>query len=250
MHIIENGYKNHDGIYYDNIRNVHYDKKNDTINNLGLCVNQTEYKENDPFAPSFSDELGVYIYKSYYDKNKALRLYKDYGNYKFVFHNDEKLISELQRRQKNIKLTDFPTGIISIEDYTVGQEIVYYENFNTLLNVIKNKDIKDNIFDIYLEMLKILKELYINGIVYSDIHYKNFMVDSKLTIKLIDFEPRYVKFDENSKYLYETMIRNLKNTINSINLLYNIKFNNNFNNTTTLEQVEESIMEKQYLLKK
>lgn len=250
MHSIENGYKNHDGIYYDNIRNIHYDKISDTKNNLGKYVNQSSSKSNDPFAPSFSDELGVYIYKSYYDNNKGLRLYQDYGNYKYVYHNDEKLISELQKRQKNIQLTDFPTGIVSVEDYTIGQEIIYYENFNTLSNLINNSKVKDNIFSIYLDILKILKELCNNGILYSDIHPKNFMINSDLITKLIDFEPRYVKFDENAKYLYETMITNLKNTINYINSFYNIKFNTDFNTTKTLNNIEECIYEKQYSLKK
>ena len=57
-------------------------------------------------SSTFSDmdeSYGVYIYKSFYDDRKALRIYKDFADYKYTCHKDDKLIFELQSRQNIIR---------------------------------------------------------------------------------------------------------------------------------------------------
>lgn len=244
MNNIKNGFTNIYGMKFDNIRDIHFDKKSDLMNNLGTFVAETDN--------SFSDDSannGVYIYQTYYDKNTALRIYKEFADYGFNGNRDDRLISELQRRQKDIKLTRFPTGVVTVENRIIGQEIPYYQNYITLSHV--NTKIKKEPTYFYLKILEILKEMYDNGIVYSDTHGKNFMVDiTNLSVKLIDFDYTYMAFDSNCKYLYKNMINNLKDMLIKLNKLYEIEFSNDFKTTQTLEEINECVKEKHYELSK
>lgn len=253
MYSIINGYKNHNEMYYSNIRNIQFSKQSDLMH-IGNKKAITTYSDsNNKFIDTaFKQNNGVIIYQTLYDKNKALRIYNDYAEYKYTFHNDEKLVSELQKRQANVKLTDFPTGIASIDGYTIGQEIPYYENYQTLLEAILTNNIKNPIL-IYSKILNVFKELQNNGITYTDIHTQNIMINTINTIiKIIDFEPFDVFFDKDLKTSsYSQMIKSLKSVIININRLYNIEFDKIFSKAENLVQIEEVIHEKQYsLLKK
>lgn len=229
---IKNEYIDNKGNNY-NIRNICLDDKSDMMN-LGKYL--TETKRELGYFYSSSDNLteGVYIYQSNYDPTKILRIYKDWINYKYVFHNDVELISQLQNLQKNIKLTEFPTGIITLDNYVVGQEMKYYEGYETLSKLNNGR----NIIYYYQQILNILKELENFGIIYTDIHSKNFMVKDK-DVKLIDFENDSIKL-KYGKVLYSDMINLLKFMINSMNEKFNINFK--LDKSSTLNEVEEEIM--------
>jgi len=144
----------------------------------------------------------------------------------------------LQKRQKNIELTEFPTGIVTLDKYVIGQEIPFYHNCTTL----KEKTNKLDIIKYYLDILNILKELLNNDIIYSDIHSKNFLIDNATNIvKLIDFDSQYISFDE-SKTLYEDMLRNLKIMINKINEKCSIPIN--LNEENSLDDIRKTILSK------
>lgn len=244
--IIKDNFTDSRGQTY-NIRNIHFPNFEDVYGNLGTFVTESHR-----YANVFSDytEDGIYLYKSSYDPKRALRIYKDFHHYKYIGHSDERLITKLHEKQPDIRLTEFPTGIITIENKVVGQEIPYYENYETIRNVFENKSNNKIPTYYYIEILKIIKELYECGIVYQDIHTKNLLFNIyDETIKLIDFEPFNVKFDDDRKYGYASMISNLKQLINVLNELSSIEFTSDFKKTNTLEEVEECILENHLRLK-
>lgn len=128
---IKEGYLNKKNEQY-NIRNIKFDNKEDFSKNSGKFICQSTHNDGIWFDTEFDLENGVYLYRPDYDESKALRVYKNTlgvcNDYKFTSYDDYKIVSELLSRQKNVKLTDFPTGIVTIENYVIGQEIPYYEN--------------------------------------------------------------------------------------------------------------------------
>ena len=108
-----------------------------------------------------------------------------------------------------------------------------------------NNQFKELPVGIYIDILKILKELADNGIYYSDVHAKNFMINLEtLKVKLIDFETRFISIDDDKKFLYKNMIINLKKMITKINSLYNIDFGNTFNKIDNLDHIQEYVYDK------
>lgn len=245
MRTIQEGFTNYKGCNYPNIRNIHFDQLSDMVCNIGELRNESKCSGVSFFTPEFDEENGIYIYQANYDRNKALRIYKDFADYKYTYYCDDKFISELLSKQGNIKLTDFPTGIVSVENKVIGQEVPYYNNSCTLGKMVSRFEP----MELYLDIVNILKELCDNGIIYSDIHVGNFMVDiESLTIKLIDFETKYVTIDDKSKYLYKYMIANLKGMLTKLNEFYNICFSTDLEVAENLDQITNCIMEKQYFL--
>lgn len=247
MLIIKNNFITKDGIVLKNVRNVHFECKEDLFGNIGQFLAESCKDSKSHFD---LDENGVYLFKSTYDNLKGLRLYKDYGNYMVTFHNDENLIYELQKRQSKIKKSKFPTGVVTIEDKVIGQEVHLFENQKTILNYFENNNIEIPT-KFYLDILGILKEMYYEGITYSDVHTKNFLIDEiENILNIIDFETGYVTFDNTSKSGYETMIINLKyELLNRLNKLCGIKFSNDYEKAKTLEEIEYVVMEADYKLK-
>jgi len=221
-----------------NIRDVHlYDISE--IENIGKLVKVTGYKS------KFFDgsNLGVSIFQSHYDANKGFKIYNDFANYRFFSHYDQDFINELQKKQKNIKLTEFPTGVVTIQNKVVGQEIAFYDNHEELTNCIGKVDI----INIYLKIIEILKELKENDIFYTDINSSNFMIDlENMIVRLIDFDKYSVAIeDTKNNYYYYSMLENLKNMIKIINQTYKLSFDG-FDKLNSLNQIEEYVYEKQY----
>lgn len=240
--IVKKGYEDKNGVKYDDLLNVHFEKKEDMATNLGKYVAETDYKENMFLSSSWNLTNGIYLYQSYFDPKIALRIYRDFASYKYVHHDDAKLIKELLERGKNVLLTDFPMGVITIEDYVVGQAIPFYEDYDTLAKVVINKKDELSIMKYYLEIMKILKELYNNSIIYADVRSRNFMINRvNNLVKLIDFESQYISFDDR---LYKEMIKNIKITINEINDYLNIKFK--IDKEDSLDNIEETLLEENY----
>lgn len=240
--IVKKGYEDKNGVKYDDLLNVHFEKKEDMATSLGKYVAETDYKDNMFLSSSWNLTNGIYLYQSYFDPKIALRIYRDFASYKYVHHDDAKLIKELLERGKNVLLTDFPMGVITIEDYVVGQAIPFYEDYDTLAKVVINKKDELSIMKYYLEIMKILKELYNNSIIYADVRSRNFMINRvNNLVKLIDFESQYISFDDR---LYKEMIKNIKITINEINDYLNIKFK--IDKEDSLDNIEETLLEENY----
>lgn len=240
---IKNEYLSRSNNKYD-IRNINFENRQDFSENSGKFICESTHNDGIWQDTDFDLTNGVYLYKPNYDETKALRIYKDTlgvcDDYKFTSYSDHLLVKELLSRQKNIKLTDFPTGIVTIENYVIGQEIPYYQNFNNLSEIIHLKTHRE-IIRYYIDIINILEELSNNGIIYSDVHAKNFMIDScSNLLKLIDFDSTYLSID-NEKDIYMNMIMNLKNMIKYINNQMNINLELNCEN---LKEVKEEIMVK------
>lgn len=234
LKIVNEYYENNEKIY--NIRNINLSNKSD-LRNIGEYI--TESRKDSKNKGVSDDYLisGVYIYKSNYDSKKALRIYKDFVDYKYIKHDDAKIVSELQGIQKNIKLTDFPTGIITLEDSVIGQEIIFYNDYKTLSEYIKElKEIKQLMY-YYKQILYILEELSKNNIIYKDLHTKNFLVNDN-SIKLIDFESSSFTFDKSQK-TYIDMVCKTKALFNEINEILKINFK--LEDGQTLSELEKEI---------
>lgn len=234
---IRNDFIDKNGNYYQ-VRNINFDEKKDLSNKLGTFITETQ-KEEFGFYSMFDNITdGVYIYQSYYDPKKALRIYKDWADYKYNYHNDVKLIVPLLSKQKNIKLTEFPTGIVTFKNYIIGQEIKFYDGYENLnLSLKKLKDVRE-IINCYQKIVDILKELELENIIYNDIHPKNFMMKDGI-VKLIDFENDSIKLEYNSR-MYSDMINLLKYMINNLNVMLNVDFK--LENSSTLSEVGEEIL--------
>jgi hypothetical protein len=200
---ILNSYTNSMGKEFP-IRNIHF---SDVIN-LNSLLAQSNCSSDIYFMSNCVTERGVWIYASPIDSTRAFRIYKDFQDNNVGHFYDLKLISELKLRQPNVKLTEFPTGIITDQSKIIGQEIPFYRGYITLEKFISNGHMFKH--DMYLKILKIIRELLANQIIYTDIHKNNFLIDVITDdIKLIDFDDSYICFYD-SRANYESMLCNLK----------------------------------------
>jgi len=219
---ITTGFTNINGQTFNYVREIAY-KKEELYGNLGKFVNETKYEYNCFFIDE-NNLSGVYIYQSYHNPNIAYRIYKEFAENNFNGYFDDILIEQLSERQKNVFLSKFPTGVVTLEGRIIGQEIPYFENSITLLEYSKMKNVNLNPINLYIKILDILKELLDNGIVYLDIHPKNFMIDMKSLnkeVKIIDFDSTYVKFEDN-KRLIRQQLYNYRKMIDFLNNRFNI----------------------------
>lgn len=236
---ISMGFTNKNGVVYDNILNVDFTECG-LCGNVGTLVNQSKEGGIMGVPSSFDIENnGFYIYQSYETPSVARRIYKEFADWKFNGYSDDKLISELQKRQKNVSLTEFPMGVITNNGYIIGQEVPYYYDYTTLSHVILNSENKNDLIILYHKVLNILQELLKCGISYSDVHFNNFMVNDSLDVKLIDFENGRVGFD--NMFQEKAMFENLKLMINIINqrLGINYDYKDTYNFDNAHEQIDE-----------
>lgn len=90
-------------------------------------------------------------------------------------------LEELTRRQKNIKLTQLPLGVVLYKGYYSGALIKYFKNHLPLGEFYKEKGVL--VLELYRKYLECLKELMDNGVYSTDIHMGNVLV-SKDTLKV------------------------------------------------------------------
>ena len=76
------------------------------------------------------------------------------------------MVSKLLRKQPNVKNTDFPTGVVTLDGRVIGQEIVFYPDALDM-NEYYSNGISDKLMlptKAYLKIINNLQELYDNGI--------------------------------------------------------------------------------------
>lgn len=225
-YIIRERFINSKGVYFDNIREVAcHNGELSTI--LGPIVGESGKRSGE-----IDDLNGVYVYRSKIEPDKAYRIYKDqiYGG--IYSYRDEYFISELNKYGKDIKLSQLPTGIVTLDAKTIGQEIPYIEG-PTLREYAKEEKKQILPTKIYVQILNIIKELYDKGIYYQDIHERNFKIKDGI-LGLIDWEEQYVKLgyltESTNKLIFDyiTMTLNELNATNNFNIGYEFEHINNF----------------------
>ena len=230
---IEKGYTDNNGNYF-NINNVIF-----PINNTPYCFGEFITSSHDDENINFSDEeVGKQIYRAYDDQNKGYRIYKDlffwtdnFICYEGVF--DARLVAKLQEKQSKIKLTDFPTGVVTINNSVIGQEIPFYSDyvdlhrFGNIAGRERNDlDILTNLKSAYLSIVESIEEMVDNNISYTDIHRGNFLVNKKdfSKTKVIDFEDLYIKFGVPNAIDVYTMVTSLTEMFDKVNWAAGIEY--------------------------
>jgi len=175
--------------------------------------------------PDIGKEKGVIIYQNQENKNIGYRIDINYNNPTFSYQSQLIAINELQTLQPSIKLTQFPYGIVTKNNKPIGEIIPFYPNSINILEYFKKATDEQKIY-IYQKLLKVLKEMYDNGVLYYDINEGNFLVtlnNNHPVIHTIDFDRMFLCFNEYSQYCKTRMIDNMyrflytiKKTLNDI----------------------------------
>lgn len=236
MEIIQ-GYTNSYGKYFD-VLNYHFETFEEWQNYPKTMV---AYSREDKLETFSSDDAGIYIQK-FGDGAKAFRTHSEIPafNYKAYAERfpEQRLVERLIKEQPKIKLSQFPVGITTIENVVTGQVIPFYDGYVNFRIFAKDAQILE-LYQLYLQSVKIFKELEENGIVYTDIHTANLVVHPETKdIQLIDFSDHRVYFD---KYELQTMIDNLKVTLNRLNEINGLKPIVNLDKTQTLDEIGEAV---------
>lgn len=240
-------YTNSLGQKFNNLKNIHFDSIRDFESNIGPLIFQTSSKTR-IFLTSKNDTKGSYIYLSSNSRNIAYKVSKSYRFLEKSNDQDPLMITKLNSLKEKITLTDFPTAIITIKNCVIGQEIVYYQNYQTLTSVVYQHLPEYKLLLYYQKILLIIKELLDNGIIYTDIHPNNIMIDlNNDQVKLIDFDPNHISFTNDYESYYQ-MLTNLKNMINEINSYLKITFITE--EKLSFEDISRLIAKKRILIKK
>ena len=217
------GFTNIKGTYFDKVREISY-KKGELFGNLGHFILDTKPASDNYYEDTKNSTNGICLYQTFDNPKVAYRIYRAFADYKFNGHDDDILIQKLQEKQSNIKLSTFPTGVVTLDGYIIGQEIPYYEGYitiNELFRKYKNFDPSK----IYYAVIEILNELYSNGIIYKDNHSKNFLInpnDNNPKVEIIDFDNAYTNIDDNTNQGLDNMFGNYAIMVNYLNELYGI----------------------------
>lgn len=234
------------GETFSNVREIAY-RQGELFGNLGKFMSKNNL--------SSDSTPNVYIYQTYHDPNLAYRIYNEFSDYDFNGYDDDFLIQSLYERSKYIKLTDFPTGVVTLDGKIIGQEIPYYPS-SICLSKINIEMLKDrNPIIVYKKILTNLKELFDNGIGYLDIHQKNFMLDlttADQKVNIIDFDLQYTKFDFEAKKRLKDQLYNYKKMIDRLNGKFQIlDVTGNFQEVNSFEESFEQLNDfEKKLLKK
>ena len=212
---INSGFTNIKGEHFNKVREIAY-KKGELMGNVGIFKAETKHS-NDFFCGDDLEE-GVYVYQTFNNPKIAYRIYKSFADYNFNGFMDDKLIQNLLERKDGIVLTEFPTGVVTLEGRIIGQEIPYYEKGITLNKYFKENKVS-NSFDIYLQVLNIIKEMFDHGIIYLDNHSGNYLIDlNDESVHAIDFDSAFIRFEDALTYRKQ-LFENYKSMINKLNIL-------------------------------
>ena len=124
----------------------------------------------------------------------------------------KEMLANLVRERRTVRNTDLPIGYFRERNKLAGLIIKYYKDgisFDKLLKedlsllsnyYLHDEDIIHNLFLLFLDIVTNIEEMFDNRIYYTDINPGNFILTDN-RVKIIDFEPDNVKFDERDKRL-------------------------------------------------
>lgn len=153
---------------------------------------------------------GTTSYIMQHDSAIAYKLYKgsiDYisqrGEYKLEENETLERLNYIISKRKDITLTDLPSEILTCNGKPVGVAITYYSNCVTLKDYLIENYTDDNINLAKKQMLGIVNELIVNGIVPTDPHFDNFLVcyneDGSYKLNMIDTDDYYISIYPDNK---------------------------------------------------
>ena len=139
-----------------------------------------------------------------------------------------KLLKNFQLNQDKFSDIDFPVGYFLDKKKVRGVVVPYYKDSKSikeLTNLYKFEDLKNfylhddnekiNLINMCLDILEIIKKLYDEDIIYTDIGAGNFVVCNN-SVKIIDFEPDYVHFVKKRKRYLSLLLSNYNILVNYI----------------------------------
>lgn len=243
------GFTNLKGVYYPNVREVAFTSEKGFNGCLGKMIGETKCDSQQLFLRSGDP---VYVYQSKLDPKKAYRIYHEFASPGYDNCVDAEMIQKLQERQPYVIGTKFPTGVVTMDGRVIGQEVPFFEDYVTLLEFSKKKHSGLDVISIYIDVLKILKEMYQQDILYMDNHAGNFMINADHHIEVIDFDSAYVKFQDYNHIHLENGLLNYRNMIMVLNTFFGIdditgKFlkTNNFEDTFyQLDEMSQKVKQK------
>ncbi len=242
MKIIK-GFTNKKGEKFPLVDNFNFESWNEFRNLDKTFITQTTNNLCEEFA---ANEDGYNIFHLNETPEIGFRVHSECGYCTYMYTNfesDAKLIQKLQEYQPNIELSEFPYGILTIQDNVIGQVMKFYYKYKTLFETFsENKIITfDEAYNVYYKIIDILTELQENGIIYSDSHTRNFMYNTEIKdLKAIDFDNDRLNFDG---YNVDSMIRNLQITLNRLNEMLGLSNIHNLEKTATLAEINEAVQE-------
>ena len=148
----------------------------------------------------------------------------------------KKMLEGFLKIQNHLSNIDLPVGYYLENEEIWGTIVPYYMNSISIRELLRFPvhDIMDyyyhdennlrNLLSLYLDILLLLEEMYANNVSYLDIHQGNFVFYEN-QVKLIDFEPQFIRFKTNSYYYriildgYLQLINGISLSLNKINLL-------------------------------
>ena len=149
----------------------------------------------------------------------------------------KEMLKTLVEKQKNISRVDFPIGYLVHMKKLSGLIIKYYKDSISFYDIIKTRDfnylgkyyshddnILHNLFLLYQDVLDIIYELLDNDICYTDINPGNVIITDN-QIKLIDFDHKYVLFNQKDTILKDVMnnfSQFVKVTLRNYNFYYQV----------------------------
>ena len=179
-----------------------------------------------------------YYQNSFYRINSTDDYIIKYSHTPFMKKEREKIMAMLEQlviRQKQVPDVDFPIGYFRRWHKLAGLIVRYYPNGISFDNIVVNGDIEGfgkyyyhdedsihNLFLFFYNVLDIVYEMFENEIYYGDINHGNIVLtDNK--VKIIDFDYRFVHFDNKDKNLAAIMYaydRLLRETLMKYNIDY------------------------------
>ena len=203
---INNHFIDNHGTVFPNVREIAFQSEPNVPTPFGVLKNQSPKRD---AAFPFLALGDVYIYQSNYDFHKALRIYKN--PFDVDSAQDVEMIQKLQERQDDVLLTKFPTGIVTLYGWVVGQEIPFFPNLPTLLEYSTTFEHNDELKQVFINIIRALHELERHGIFYRDVNAGNFLIYPRtLKAEIIDFDPNRTPIDCDRMYSKHLLLLQLK----------------------------------------
>jgi len=236
--IIKSGYTDSTGRYFANVRNVAFSRKQNIFEYMGSPIITSS--SNGYLILNNNDRSDVAYKMSQELINYQQEL--NYRNFYYAVDVNPQMINDLQNRQFRVRNTLFPDGIVTIDGYPVAQVIPYFRDSVTLKVFLEQHDKFVLPLDAYLQVLNNLKELYDNGICYSDIHLENFLVNVKTgKVDIIDFNVEDIYIMDSDNVCYDFCAISLQDMLNNANKSIGIEDEIILNSENPIEDATEKI---------